>query len=77
MKRMKINFASTHIHLTHNTQTYQRKMKNSRKFEKNREYRRNLPNWIVLKKEGSPWLTNVTCVWQRKSLLIISSCIVG
>ena len=44
INRMKINFASTHMHLTHNTQTYQRKMKNNRKFEKNREYRRNLPN---------------------------------
>ena len=31
---MKNNFASTRIHLPHNTQTYKRKMKNNAKFER-------------------------------------------
>ena len=30
---LKINFPSTHIHSTYNTQTYKRKLKKSEKFE--------------------------------------------
>ena len=31
---LKINFVSTHIHSTYNTQAYKRKLKNSEKFER-------------------------------------------
>ena len=34
INRLKINFGSTHIHSTYNTQTCKRKLKNNEKFER-------------------------------------------
>ena len=43
---VKINFARTHIHLTYNTQTYKRKLKNNEKFERIGNTEETYPNPI-------------------------------
>ena len=62
---LKINFPSTHIHSTYNTQAYKRKLKKSEKFQRiwNMEetYLRPISNQTSLVPD-KPWNSTLTCI---------------